>query len=49
MATMKLFLNAPNKIKNSPTNPVVPGRPTAPNVNIINKIAYLGITETKPP
>ena len=39
----------PIKIKNSPTNPLVPGNPIAPNVKIINKTAYLGITDTKPP
>ena len=36
-------------IKNSPTNPLVPGSPTAASVNTINNIAYLGIGLTSPP
>ena len=48
-ATKKLSLNAPIKIKNSPTNPLVPGRPKAANVNNINKTEYLGIILTIPP
>ena len=48
-ATKKLSLKAAIKIKNSPTNPLVPGNPKAAKVNTINKIAYLGITVTIPP
>ena len=48
-ATKKLSLNAPIKIKNSPIKPLVPGNPNAARVNNINRIEYLGITETRPP
>ena len=49
VATKKFFLKVPIKIKNSPINPLVPGKPIAPRVNIINTIAYFGIIETMPP
>ena len=49
MATKKLSLNAPIKIKNSPIKPLVPGNPNAAKVNIINKIEYFGIILTSPP
>ena len=48
-ATKKLSLNAPIKIKNSPTKPLVPGRPRAANVNIIKRIEYFGTIVTIPP
>ena len=49
IATKKLSLNAPIKIKNSPIKPLVPGNPNAAKVNSINNIEYFGITETRPP
>ena len=49
VATKKLFLKAPISIKNSPTKPLVPGKPIAASVNIINNTAYLGIKDTTPP
>ena len=48
-ATKKFSLNAPIKIKNSPTKPLVPGKPKAAKVNIINKTEYLGTILTIPP
>ena len=48
-ATKKLSLNAPIKIKNSPTKPLVPGKPNAANVNSINKTEYFGTILTIPP
>ena len=43
-----LNLNAPKIVKNSPTNPLVPGKPIEASVNNINTIAYRGILLTKP-
>ena len=34
-ATTELYLKAPIIIKNSPTKPLVPGKPTEANVKII--------------
>ena len=48
-ATKKLSLNAAIKIKNSPTKPLVPGKPNAASVNNINKTEYFGIILTIPP
>ena len=48
-ATKKLSLNAPIKIRNSPTKPLVPGKPNEAKTNTINKTEYLGTIVTIPP
>ena len=48
-ATRTFFLKTPTKTKNSPTNPLVPGNPMAPNEKIINISEYFGIMFTNPP
>ena len=48
-ATKKLSLKAAINIKNSPTKPLVPGRPRAAKVNSINNTEYFGTKLTIPP
>ena len=48
-AIKKLSLKAAINIKNSPIKPLVPGRPSAANVNSINKTEYFGTILTIPP
>ena len=43
------FWKIPIKIKISPTKPLVPGKPNAANVKIVNITANLGVIFTKPP
>ena len=45
----KITFKKPIKIKNSPTKPLVPGKPKAAKVNSMNKIEYFGIILTIPP
>ena len=48
-ATKKLSLKAAIKIRNSPINPVVPGKWSAASVNMMNRTAYYGTILTIPP
>ena len=48
-ATIVFLLYAASNVKNSPTNPEVPGKPIEPNVNIKNRIESLGSLEFNPP
>lgn len=48
-ATQVLTWKTPTKIKNSPTKPDVPGRPTLAIVNTIKITAYFGMRSTRPP
>ena len=41
--------NAPVRMVNSPTKPLVPGKPTAARVKTIKKAASTGMTEANPP
>jgi len=38
-ATQELTRKAPSRLKNSPTNPVVPGKPTLASVNSMKQKA----------
>ena len=42
-------LNTPSRLKNSPTKPMVSGRPILASVAIKNMSAYFGITLARPP
>ena len=42
IATKKLTLKVPTKTKNSPTNPLVPGKPNVANAKTIKRKEYLG-------
>ncbi len=44
-----LAVNPPRIIRNSPTNPLVEGRPIEASVNTMKSEAYSGITEATPP
>ena len=48
-ATMKLTLKAPTKTKNSPTNPLVPGKPKVAKTKTINSKEYFGSMLAIPP
>ena len=43
------ILNTPSKLKNSPTKPIVSGKPILASVAIKNISAYFGITLARPP
>ena len=42
-------LKTPSKLKNSPTKPMVSGKPMLARVAIKNTSAYFGITLARPP
>ena len=48
-ATQVLTWNAPISDRNSPTKPLVPGRPTEASMNTMNTAAYFGMLLTRPP
>ena len=48
-ATMVFLLYAASNVKNSPTKPELPGKPSEPNVNIKKRIDNFGSFEFKPP